>query len=458
MFRQKLILNWCYILAIAISFLELHAFAPIGTKWRVKLAHFSTKEDDDANNNNDEDPFFDLEELSRRIGNIESNEKKASDIFTEGLKQRTRELEMAEEVERSILSPTDESTSKHAQLIKLPCIVFDALLPKQRLKGNTEDPVFSRFLRDLGLGNLFVMLTVQPKYRKLRRNGMICSIEFVDAAKKENLNTDNKSETNSPGFYPDTSIPSAVDFIIVGRKPCCIVGPEKNLNARVGRWKRSYDPDGEEKVLGWGEEKFMDYTSSSPNQVDDGTADLVEVDDFSGLKPTEWSSNILERKFIEDLDEEFFNDQNQKTIIETLEFAQTLIPLIDHWIDLASNSETYENTDVTATARIKKGFPMLSINTDTLIRNVLQEIGETPPYLTECPEYLSSTLSNSTSIIKPFAFAYWGASLINPLPPLGVAPEIRGRILEVPSALDKLKVLEWGLKRSIENLEGTQRL
>jgi hypothetical protein len=58
---------------------------------------------------------------------------------------------------------------------------------------------------------------------------------------------------------PDTEFsPTAVTFIIAGKRRCEILGGATSMKIRVGRWRRDYDPDGEEARLGWGEEKFVD--------------------------------------------------------------------------------------------------------------------------------------------------------------------------------------------------------
>ena len=120
-----------------------------------------------------------------------------------------------------------------------------------------------------------------------------------------------------------------------------------------------------------------------------------------------------------------------------IEKAKSLVPMLQQWQQLASDVKTYENTDVVAASRVMKGQPGLRVDPAALLRKALNDLGEQPK-----PE------------VDPTSFALWGAALINPLPPLGVSPEIRGRVLEAPDAKSKLEILEWGVKRSIANLEG----
>ena len=289
-------------------------------------------------------------------------------------------------------------------LIALPVISFDSLLPNQRLVGMTTDPTFSCLLRNLGLGGLFVMTSLDPSTRMLRRNGVVARIEIVDASSSME------------------SLPTAVDFCIVGRRRCRLVGPSNGFVARVGRWRRVYDPDGEETMLGWGRERFIDALPNATSSYDDHE---VTMEGDESMPHTQWSLNLIDCALTD-------ADNDCEHVIRK---AEKLVPLLDKWLSLASNSHTYDNTDVVATARVLKGQPGLRVDPAALLRNVLADLGDRP--------------SDAT------ALAFWGAALINPLPVLGVSPEIRGRILEAPDASSRLDILEWGIKRSIRNLDGT---
>jgi len=146
---------------------------------------------------------------------------------------------------------------------------------------------------------------------------------------------------------------------------------------------------------------------------------------------TKWNTNKV---LI--IDESYEEDDQADAIAK----ATYLIPLIESWMDLARNQTTYDNVDVIARTRRKSGEPGLSVNAAALIKKVLQEIGPMP------------------SPSQPTLFAIWGAALINPLPALGVSTEIRGAVLEAPGAERKLAVLERGLIKSINNLDGTRPL
>ena len=120
-------------------------------------------------------------------------------------------------------------------MVSLPVICLDALLPNQRLSGATTDPTFINILRCLGLGGSFVMTSINNRQKKISRFGTICRIELVDAENDGN-NYDNDDML---------SIPTSVTFTIAGKRRCEILG-NNSMKTCIGRWRRGYDPDGEE--------------------------------------------------------------------------------------------------------------------------------------------------------------------------------------------------------------------
>lgn len=50
------------------------------------------------------------------------------------------------------------------------------------------------------------------------------------------------------------------------------------------------------------------------------------------------------------------------------------------------------------------------------------------------------------------AFALWAAALLNPLPPLGLAPELRAQVLQADTAVARLRAVRRGLDTSLEHL------
>jgi len=277
---------------------------------------------------------------------------------------------------------------------------MDALLPGQRLEGSTSDPTFGVFLRDLSIGGVFVMTSLDTKSRKLRRDATVCKIEVVDAAATVHENDEPRH------------IPTAVDFSLVGLHRCRIlVGQQrqaddesKQLQARVGRWRRVYDPDGEESRLGWGMETFLEVPEdvgqgkSKPADSSSTNADHSSDNNDNKLSSEEWTPLPIQVTGLEDSDEQ---DE------ETLELAKKLPALLEQWQDLASREQTYQNTKVVATARIRKGQPGLFVDPGALLRNVRAE--------------LNGSAASSSSLLpaNPTDLALFAAALINPLPPLG---------------------------------------
>ena len=411
---------------------------------------------DDEPKEEQADFAFDMGDLSRRIRDLQEKEvekrEENAEKLAQGLQRRANEVRVADEMEARVMNSS--SSTMDTTTVSLPVVAFDALLPRQRLTGSTEDPTFCRLLRDLGLGGLFVMVSWNPFKRKVRRNGVICRIAFVDTLKQPAQPGGPLSEDSSD----PTAIPSSVDFILVGRQPCHVVGPAQGMVARIGRWRREYDPDGEEKVLGWGEEKFLDVQlpggDESPSAGGDSAIDRAvraattlaalerrdnaPTDESTALEPgvpcTQWSMSQVQCTPLS-LDEE-----EPSATPDEIALAESLVPLLDRWLALASDPRTYDNTNVTASARARHNEPGLRCDPRQRMGVVLHDLGQRPPPT------------------RPTAFAFWGGALINPLPPLGVSLEIRGRILEAPTALDKLTILQTGLQRSIQNLEGSRPL
>ena len=98
------------------------------------------------------------------------------------------------------------------------------------------------------------MTSLNTRARKIRRFGVLARIEIVDVDNDEEFEKNRSTEDQ----YDHLSTPTAVTFSIVGNRRCEILGPPKAMKHRIGRWRRVYDPQGEESRLGWGEESFVD--------------------------------------------------------------------------------------------------------------------------------------------------------------------------------------------------------
>lgn len=261
------------------------------------------------------------------------------------------------------------------------------------------------------------MTSINNRQRRIRRFGVVAKIELVD------VDDDNESESFSP---------TSVTFDIIGTRRCEIIGKRESMKQRIGRWRRAYDPDGEESRLGCGPESFV-------NKATERTSFDVTDTTENSQSDTQWNNcriSIID----DDEEEENEKDSASSSTDETFEKATQINKLIDHWLILASDQTAYDNVDVVARTRRKTGQPGLTVNTSVLLKRVQHELGPRPP-----PE-------------RPTLLALWGAALLNPLPPLGVATELRGAVLEAEGALMKLSILERGLLKSIDNLDGTRPL
>ena len=343
---------------------------------------------------------FNNKSLTQRIAEVQASES----VFVSGLQRRVDKIVKADELNAAM---------NNNIIIDMPVVTMDALLPNQRLTGSTTDPTFCNLLRSLGLGGSFVMTSINNRQRRIRRFGVVAKIELVD------VDDDNESESFSP---------TSVTFDIVGTRRCEIIGKSKLMKQRIGRWRRAYDPDGEESRLGWGPESFV-------NKADAKTSFDVTDTTENSQSDTQWSNCRI--SIIDDEEEDAASSSSSS---ETFQKATQINKLIDHWLILASDQTTYDNVDVVARTRRKTGQPGLTGNASVLLKRVQHELGPRPP-----PE-------------RPTLLALWGAALLNPLPPLGVATELRGAVLEADGALMKLSILERGLLKSIDNLDGTRPL
>ncbi|KAL7440015.1 hypothetical protein ACHAXM_012200 [Skeletonema potamos] len=351
---------------------------------------------------NDETSFS--KSLTQRIAEVQESES----LFVSGLQKRVNKIVEADKLD-TIMSSRD---AKNNIIVDLPVVTLDALLPNQRLTGSTTDPTFCNLLRTLGLGGSFVMTSVNNKQRKIRRFGVVAKIELVDV----DANSDSKS----------SFCPTSVTFCIVGSKRRCeILGPKEKMKCRIGRWRRSYDPDGEESRLGFGLETFVD----SAREVQNFDNTLISTSESSD---TQWTNSRV--RIIDD------EEEDANVSAEVVAKATQIIPLIEQWLTLASDQTTYDNIDVVARTRRKTGQPGLTVNAAALLKRVQRELGPRPP-----PD-------------RPTSLALYGSALLNPLPALGVATELRGAVLEAEGAEAKLSILERGLIKSINNLDGTRPL
>merc|ERR1719401_678058 len=123
--------------------------------------------------------------------------------------------------------------------------------------------------------------------------------------------------------------------------------------ARVGRYRRGYDEDGNNKALGWGLERFVDATSAHAAKLEKMEAEIPPNAMDDTLSSRAWQS-LLVQVILEDGETvpgvqnlTFANVQLEPTA-EEKKIGELLIAALDRWRELASDPRTYDNVDVVA--------------------------------------------------------------------------------------------------------------
>ena len=425
----------------------------------------SAADDDDANRL-----------LSSRIDAMRKAEAQAEAKRAALLMERIASVEAADEREAAMAT---------CSFARLPVVCFDAMLPGQRLELTTEDPTLCNFLMQLGLGGMFCMTSLDPRERRVRRHGVVVRIALVDVA---------RSREGVPVGY---GAPTLIRTSLVGRTRCVLI--DERASQALGRWRRQYDPEGDEPRLGWGEEPLLslpegvvsegvvaegvvaegvvaegivaaaaaqgagingedkgaadeDIAPSDPwvplrVRLLHGEAELVTTERMPSTGGGSSSSSagagvVGFGSSAADMPADAVARAAAAKELELAELAGAVLSALAEWEALARDSATYANVDVAcAGLRVQNGLPALRRDPAALLDGIKLDLGPRPD-----------------ARAQPTAFALWVAALLNPLPALGVAPELRASVLMAVSAEQRLLVVERGLRRSIANLRGEQPL
>jgi hypothetical protein len=432
----SLLLKRCCVVVIALSMSVTDGFQPTPPATVPRFHAKATKDSNDFptfDENYDssirsDDQAMMMSSLSERIREIQDEEDQKVKRQQQELSRRMKRIQESERIQALVegiqVSSMDGDEISPPRLVQLPVVCFDALLPKQEMQGRAEDPLFCEFLRDqVGIGGWFVMTSLNYFTRTIRRHGTVVKLVGMDAPNLDHPVGDKGR------------IPTAVDFSLVGHSRCRIVGPRTDMKQRIGRWRRAYDPNGEEMILGWGEERFTDLSAELKHAI---SKEEVETKMDAMVRNQRKSCKLWSSCWIEVALEASEQQDFEDVIDDDDTSLQKRLPnMVDLWYALASNVDTYENTNVTASTRIKKGFPGLLVEPKKLLQRVANQLGPRP-----------------SATDNPTAFCFWVAAFINPLPVLGVSLEIRGKLLEAPTVKKRLQIVEMGLQRSIDNLTG----
>ena len=366
--------------------------------------------------------------LRSRIEAARQAEAQAETKQTASLWERISSVEAADEREAALATARDA---------ELPIVCLDAMLPGQRLELTTEDPTFCELLREIGLGGLFCMVSLDPRQRRVRRHGVIVRVALMDVARRRD------------GIPSGYGAPTAVRTMLVGRSRCALLEPSSRLC--VGRWRREYDPEGEGAALGWGDEPLValpeGWAAEAAQAADEAAAQAAaeaaaeaaataDSERRSGEGPA-WTLQRV--RLLHGEDDVLPSASTLGSGVSALaEAADAVLTALAEWEALARADSTYDNVDVVAGGRAQRGAPGLRLDPARLLDAVQEELGPRPE--------------------KPTALALWVAALINPLPSLGIAPEIRAAVLQAPGAEQRLRIVERGVRRSIANLSGKRPL
>ncbi|CAE7797332.1 unnamed protein product, partial [Symbiodinium sp. CCMP2456] len=151
--------------------------------------------------------------------------------------------------------------------------------------------------------------------------------------------------------------------------------------------------------------------SATLKQVNFNQWELKALRHFKVLGPAEHDGDITRAKV------EWVNDETSE---EDVKLAETLVPLVDEW---------------TATL-----MEMGKERYDGQLSDILKDLGDMP------------------EAKAPGELAIWVAALVNPIPALGVAYEIRPAVLSASSVRERLEVAIEGIRGSIDHISGKRKL
>lgn len=241
------------------------------------------------------------------------------------------------------------------QETKLPLVVLDAMLPRQVMKIQVNNPLLSTLIK--------TQMKKEKPYFGMLGMAKLASGQMVH-------------------------LTNGVEVEILNR-PVFVEGGVQ-LELRAGR-RLKITGEVEDSKQGWTEARVEYFDSVEEEQREVNGKDRLAV-----------ARAIMKAK------ELTCPNGNMKDNLS----------LIDRWIELARENERRPGQ----------------------IDQLLDDLGECPP-----PE-------------EPTERAFWVGALINPLPALGVALEIRPKLLTSVSAEERIDIVRDGIYRSIRHMDGTAKM
>ena len=133
---------------------------------------------------------------------------------------------------------------------------------------------------------------------------------------------------------------------------------------------------------------------------------------------------------------QLFTDEVEELSMETEQLLDDMVGQADMEANLQQSRDLEELVDTWCDLVVRKGFE----REPGQVSRIIRVLGDMPP------------------ADKPHRRAMWVAALINPLPALGVALEIRPAVLQASSVANALGVVTQGIRSSIDHVNGTKPL
>ena len=325
----------------------------------------------------------------------------------------------------------------------MPVVCLDPMLPGQRLDLVSTDRTLGQLVRSVGAGGSLGMIGIDNREKRLRRHGVEVVVETCGDA---------------PPDGPDA--PPGVRATLSATRRLRVLG----TTPIVGRWRRCYAEDdfsdSRATALGWGRESFVRDDIVELAKVDEAAdqATAARNSDKAGVDDDAVAARPWTPTPIMWVDDDAADDVARAA--ETATAIAALEPLITRWKQLiVARSEGSDEPELAA-GRTSPGLrssasPSLAAAAGRTPRRAAEPAAP-PSSAALVLERVLVDIGPMPAATRPHSFALWAAALVNPLPPLGVAPEVRPAVLRAQGALARLEVVRRAFERSIANLDGSR--
>ena len=326
----------------------------------------------------------------------------------------------------------------------MPVVCLDPMLPGQKLEIVSTDRTLGELVRTVGAGGSLAMIGIDHREKRLLRHGVAVVVETCGDA---------------PPDGPDA--PPGVRATLSATRRLRVLG----TTPIVGRWRRCYADDFSDSratALGWGRESFVRDDIVELAALDDAAdkaivvrdSNQADVDDDDTVAARPWTPTPIMW-----VDDDAVDDVARAAEITAAIAA--LEPLITRWKQLVvARSEGSDEPELAA----GRASPVLRSASTSLAATAgrttarAAEPAAPPSSAALVLERVLADIGPQPAATRPHSFALWAAALVNPLPPLGVAPEVRPAVLRAQCALARLEIVRRAFERSIANLDGSRSI